>query len=291
MLLQLFQARMIVGPQQLGALLHHLIGSPGLGIDDVGILERLFHGSHLAKAPTGGLGILPGHFDHVRDQVIPLWMGQGHVHAKAGHQADDALRYGERLAVARGVGPGHGNLLALEVLEAAEVLLQPGEISHGLGRVINVALQVDQRRALGQHSLLEPFVERGAHFTHVGVAGPQVHVVANADGIGAKRDHVGGFTHRLAVGNLGLALVQILLGQAQQVEGGGVGEAGTGGVVAKHRDAKTGIEQLGGDVFGAQSLEGLGQFEHQRQLLRGLLPGQQEVFFMQVGLEFIDLFD
>ena len=93
------------------------------------------------------------------------------------------------------------------------------------------------------------------------------------------------------MGNLGLALVQILLGQAEQVEGGGVGETGTGGVVTKHRDAKTGIEQLGGDVFGAQSLEGLGQFEHQRQLLRGLLPGQQEVFFMQVGLEFIDLFD
>ncbi len=243
------------------------------------------------KLPPEALGILPGHFDHIRDQVIPFRVGQGHVHAKAGHQADDALRHGERLAVARRVSPGHGDLLALEVLEAAEVLLQPGEISHGLGRVINVALQVDQRRALGQHPLFEPFVERGAHFTHVGVAGPQVHVVANADGIGAEGDHVGGFTDGFTVGNLGFAFIQILLGQAEQVEGGGVGETGTGGVVAKHRDAKTGIEQLGGDVFGAQSLEGLGQLEHQRQLLGGLLPGQQEVFFMQVGLEFIDLFD
>jgi hypothetical protein len=75
-------------------------------------------------------------------------MGQDDVHAEAGEQADDALRDGQRLAVAGGVGPGHGDLLALEVLDAAEVVDDVQQVGHALGRMVDVALQVDQRRAL-----------------------------------------------------------------------------------------------------------------------------------------------
>ena len=62
--------------------------------------------------------------------------------------------HGERLAVARAVGPGHGDLLALQVLQAAEVLLQPGQVGQGLGRVVDVALEVDDAGPAVQHALL-----------------------------------------------------------------------------------------------------------------------------------------
>ena len=171
------------------------------------------------------------------------------------------------------------------------MLLQPGQISHGLGRVINVALQVDQRRTLGQHPLLEPFIQCGAHFAHIGVTGTEEHVVTDADCIGAERDHIGRFTDGFAMGDLGFALIQILLGQTEQVQRRGVREAGSGGVIAENRDTEPAVKQFGADIFGAQGLEGFGQFQYQLQLLRGLLPGQQKIFFMQVGFECSDLFD
>ena len=90
---------------------------------------------------------------------------------------------------------------------------------------------------------------------------------------------------------LGLALIQILLGQAKEIQGGRVREAGPGGVIAENRDTEPAVKQLGGNIFGAQGLEGFGQFQYQLQLLRGLLPGQQKIFFMQVGFECSDLFD
>ena len=66
-------------------------------------------------------------------QVVALGVGEDHVHAEAGHQRDDALRHRERLAVRGRVGPGHGDLLALERLQAAEGLLQVQEVGHATG--------------------------------------------------------------------------------------------------------------------------------------------------------------
>ena len=87
-------------------------------------------------------------------------MGQGDVHAEAGEQADDALRDGQRLAVAGGVGPGHGDLLALEVLHAAEVVDDVQHIGHALGGMVDVALQVDERRALLEDTVAVALFER-----------------------------------------------------------------------------------------------------------------------------------
>jgi len=42
------------------------------------------------------------------------------------------------------------------------------------------------------------------------------------------------------MGDLGFALVQILLGQTEQVQGRGVREAGSGGVIAENRDTEPG---------------------------------------------------
>lgn len=97
------------------------------------------------------------------------------------------------------------------------MLPQPGEVGHGLGGVIDIALQVDKRRALGQHALTIAVVERFAHLAHIGVAGAEVHIVADADSVRAEGDHVGGFTYGFAVGNLRFTLVQVLLRKAEQV--------------------------------------------------------------------------
>ena len=129
-------------------------------------------------------------------------MRQRHVHPETGHQTDDALRYGKRLTVTGGVSPGHGDFLAFQVFQRTKVLAQPGEIGHGLGRVVDIALQVNQRRTLRQNALLIAIIQRGADFAHIGVARSQEHIVANTNGIGAERDHVGGFTHGFAVGDL-----------------------------------------------------------------------------------------
>ena len=129
-------------------------------------------------------------------------MGEGDVHTEAGHQADNALRHREGFAIARRVGPGHGDLLTFQILQRTKVLAQPGEIGHGLRRVVDIALQIDQRRSLRQDALLVAVVQRFADFAHVGVARAKEHVIANADGVGAEGDHVGGFTDRFAVGNL-----------------------------------------------------------------------------------------
>ena len=59
---------------------------------------------------------------HLGHHIIALGMGQHHVHAEPGHQADDALGHGQGLAVAGGVSPGHGDLLALQVLHTAELM-------------------------------------------------------------------------------------------------------------------------------------------------------------------------
>ena len=59
--------------------------------------------------------------------------------AKAGEQAHDALGHAQGLAVAGGVGPGHGDLLALQVLHAAHLMDDMEHIGHGLGGVVHVA--------------------------------------------------------------------------------------------------------------------------------------------------------
>lgn len=63
---------------------------------------------------------------------------------------------------------------------------QPGKIGHCLRRVVDIALQVNEGRALRQYALLESVVQRVADFAHVGIAGAKIHVVANTDNVGTK---------------------------------------------------------------------------------------------------------
>ena len=282
LLLQSVDAVLVALGIQLGAFLHGGEGSPALGIHDVGVGKGLGHGVGLVELGAVLLAVLAGHLLHLGHHVIALGMSQGHVHAEAGEQADNALGNGQGLAVGGRIGPGHGDLLALQVLHAAEVVDDVQHIGHALGGVIHVALQVDQRGLLLQNVVTIALL----HGVHEGllilVALADEHIVADTDDIGHEGHHVRGLADGLAVGDLGLLLVQILHLQAQQVAGGGEGEAGAGGVVAEDGDAQAGIEDPGALVALAQVTQGVGHGEHGVNLVVGLVPGPVEVGLVHI---------
>ena len=116
LLLERLDALVIAGSIELGALLHGGIGRPALGDDDVSALEGLLHGVHLLEGGTGLGGVGTGGLDAVAHEVIALGMRERDVHAEARQKRDERLRAGEWLAVGGRVSPGHGNLLAAQVL-------------------------------------------------------------------------------------------------------------------------------------------------------------------------------
>ena len=163
-------------------------------------------------------------------------------------------------------------------------------VGHALGGVVDVALEVDQGGLLLQHAVLVALGHGVHHLVHVGVALADVHVVPDADDVGHEGDHVGGLADGLAVGDLALALVQVLDLQAQQVAGGGEGEAGAGGVVAEQGDAQAGLKDLGGDVVLTHVAQSVGHGEHGLELVVGLLPGQEEVALVHLlEVELVEL--
>ena len=165
------------------------------------------------------------------------------------------------------------------------MLLQPGEVGHRLGRVVDVALQIDQSRTLRQNAIGKTVVERSANFTHVGVTSTEEHVVADTDRISAEGNHVSGFANGFTVGDLRLAFVEILLAETEQVQSGSIGETGTRGVVTENRDAEATAKDLGGDVVSAHALERVSNLEHLLELVGALFPGQKKIFVMQIGLQ------
>ena len=76
----------------------------------------------------------------------------------------------------------------------------------------------------------------------VGVPLADVHVIADADDIGHEGDHIGGFAYRLAVGDLRLALVEILHAEPEQVGGAGETETGARGIVTEQGHGQPAVE-------------------------------------------------
>jgi len=163
-------------------------------------------------------------------------MGEGHLHAEAGQQADDALRHRERFAVAGGVGPGHGDLFSAQGFERTKVVTDLEQIGQGLGGMVDIALEVYDCGPLVQDPFCKALVDCGRDLAHIAVAFAQEHVIADADRLGKEGDHGRGLAHGLAVGDLGFDLIQLGEPQSQGVDRGGEAEAGAGRVVAKDRD-------------------------------------------------------
>ena len=94
------------------------------------------------------------------------------------------------------------------------------------------------------------------------------------------------------MGDLGLLLIEDLLLEAEEVAGGGEGEAGTGGVVAEQGDGQTRVEDLGRNVILAQLAQGVGDDVESLELIGGLIPGVQEVAAVHtLKIEAVQLLD
>ena len=104
------------------------------------------------KLPPLAAACAAGEVHDFGNQVVAFRVGQHHIHAEAGHEPDDSLRDGKRFAVARRIGPAHGDLLAPEIVETSEVMLQVEQVGHALRGVVHVALQVDDGGPLGKDS-------------------------------------------------------------------------------------------------------------------------------------------
>ena len=186
-----------------------------------------------------GFGLFGGDLFDFRNQVVAFRISQRNVHAETRHQTDNALRNGQRLAVRRGISPRHGQLFTLQVFQTAEMFLQPSQVGHGLRRVVNIALQVDHGRTVGQNAFFIAHIQRFGDFDLIGMAGAQIHVVADTDDFGAKRNHIGRFLNRFAVSDLRFCFVQILHAQTQKVAGRGKRKARARRIVAENGNSQT----------------------------------------------------
>ena len=209
-------------------------------------------------------------------------MSQTDIHAKTGEQTNDTLRNGQGLAVGGRVGPSHSDLLALQVLHAAEVVDDMEHIGHALGGMVHIALQVDQSGSLLQNAVTVAVFQSVHEGLHVLVALTDVHIVTDADDISHEGDHVGGLTDGFAVGDLRLLLIQNLFFQTQQVAGGSEGETGAGGVVTEQGNAQTGVEDLGGLVALTQVTQSVGYGKDGVDLVVGLVPSPVEVGLVHI---------
>ena len=117
-------------------------------------------------------------------------MGEHDLHAEARHQADNALRHREGFAVGGGIGPGHRYLFAPEVFHAAHLADDVESVCHGLRRVVDVALEIDESRALLEDAVFKALFDGVDDLVHIGVALADVHIVADADDVGHEGDHV-----------------------------------------------------------------------------------------------------
>ena len=163
-------------------------------------------------------------------------------------------------------------------------------VRHALRRVVDVALEVDERRLLLEHARLVALGDGVDDVVHVGVALADVHIVADADDVRHERDHVRGLAHRFAVRDLALALVEVLHLKPEKVARRRKAEARAGGVVTEQRDAESGIEDLAGDVVLTQVTQRVRHGKHRRDLVVGLFPGQEKVAVVHVvELELVQL--
>ena len=76
--------------------------------------------------------------------------------------------------------------------------------------MVGVGLQGDQRGTVVENAVGVCLLDGLGDLGHIGVAGTDVHVVADTDDVGHEGNHGSGLANGLAVGDLGLLLVQIL---------------------------------------------------------------------------------
>ena len=290
-LFQLLEAVLVALLEQGGAFEHHLVRRPGLGIDHVSILKGRFHAAGHFKCPAALAALLLSQIDHLGNQAVAFGISQADLHAETGHQADNALGHGERLAITGRVGPAHCDFLAAQIFERAEMTFQLQQVGQRLCGMVNIALEIDDTGSLVEDAPVKPFLHRLRDFAHIGIAFAQVHVVADADRLGQKRNHVGGLAHGFAMGDLGLLLVQLRQAQTQGIDGRGEAEPGAGRVVAEDRDGQAGVKHPERLARLVQLAQALGQERHRAEFVAGLFPGQEKILAVTVELQLMEFSD
>ena len=146
-------------------------------------------------------------------------MSKNYIHSESCHQTDNTLRYGQRLAVAGRISPCHGQLLALQVLNTAEVMDDLFHVCKALCRMVNVALQVDKSRLLLEDTVFMSLCDRIHEGLLIGMSFADIHIITDTDDVSHEGNHVRRLSDSFTVSDLALLLVQILYFQTKQVAG------------------------------------------------------------------------
>ncbi len=156
--------------------------------------------------------------------------------------------------------------------------------------MVEVALEVDERRPLLEDALEVSLVDGLRHFQHVGVALSDVHVVPDPDHVGHEGDHVRRLPDRLAVRHLRRRLVEVLHLEAEEIARRGVAEPGPGGLVPKDRDPQTAVEDPGRQIPLSHRPQDSCDLEHAKEFVLRLFPSEKEVLRVQApGLSLREL--
>jgi len=270
--------------EELDTLLHDRDASPALGIDDIGVLEGLLHVVRDGELATGGSSVLLGDLDDLREKIVALRVSEGDIHAIAGHESDDGLRHREGLAIRGAVGPAHDELLALEVLNATEVVDEVAKIGGGLSGVVLIALQVDDAGLLRKNTLLLALLASLGDLKLVLVALTEEQIVTDADDLSHEGQHGGSLTDSLTVGNLALGLIHIKNRETKKSAGRGEGRAGASGLVTEDRHSAVALKDTAADVLLVELLNGLSDEDESVDLLLRVIPGAKEVTTVHIHL-------
>ena len=155
-------------------------------------------------------------------------------------------------------------------------------VSHALGWVVNVALEVHEGWSLLKDAVTVAVLACIDERLLVLVAFANEHVVADTNDIGHEGDHVGCLADRLAVCDLAHLLVKDLLLESKEVAGACEREACASGVVSEDGDSKAGVEDACALVVLPQVSECIGDCEDCVKLLVGLVPSPIEIVLVHV---------
>ena len=220
-------------------------------------------------------------------------MSKNNIHTETCHKSDYALWNRKRFTIGWGVSPCHSKLLALQILNTAELMDDVEHICHTLCRMVNIALKVYKSWSLLKNTIFISLCYSIHKFFLVGVTFSDVHVVTDTDYISHEGYHVSGLTNSLAMSDLGFLLIQILYLKSKKVAGRSKGEAGTGGIVTENRDSKTALKYFCGNIVLSHEAKSISNCKYSFKLIVCFVPGPEEivvVHFLEVkAVEFVNV--
>src|SRR3989304_4609802 len=110
-----------------------------------------------------------------------------------------------------------------------------------------------------------------------------IHVITNADDVCHKRDHRGRLTHRLPMGDLGLALIQVLHLEPQEIACASKTEPRTGRLIPEERYGQAAVKEAAGNVVHSQAAQNLSRKKGGLELVIAFVPRQQKIILVHAS--------